>query len=332
MNIKRLTLAILFLVINLVITSCGSGGQPSLQPVSTETPNPTPMGGGVGQMIFVSNRDGGGLFYTLDINGSHVSPLKNSTVWSGFDNAWSDEDPTMSPDGKFIAFSSKRDDPDPHGCSLNCNYEIYMINSGSSKITRLTNTPQWDTEPAWSPDGKHIAFTSTRDGDFNIYVMDADGSNVTRLTEQNSHASTWSPDSKRIAFIYNPGNGRGIYVMDINGSNITKLTGLPSGISTTWRISWSPDGKYIVFVSDIDGLGIYIMDADGSNVKRLTENSTWMANPTWSPDGKFIAFTSNRDNPDSTFDLEIYTMAADGSQITRLTDVPAFYNSLIWLP
>lgn len=346
MNINKRTMAILILAMSLVISGCGSEGlsSPTITPPPppTETPNPTPVGGGGGQLLFLSNRDGTGLFYTLDINDLKVSLLTDNRNWSGFKNIHFDSDPSLSPDGNRIVFSSRRDDPDPDHClsNMNCNYDLYIITAGNSQIIRLTNESMWDMEPAWSPDGKRIAFISDRDNENNIYVMNADGSNVKNLTKQilstegySSHAPTWSPDGKHIAFIAKFLYSQGIYIINPDGTNMIKLTDLPDFNCLTEHISWSPDGKHIVFVSNVDGLGIYVMDANGSNVTRLTDNTTCEASPSWSPDGKLIVFTSNRENPDKLGSyLEIYVMNADGSHITRLTDVSAIYRNLIWMP
>ena len=113
-----------------------------------------------------------------------------------------------------------------------------------------------------------IAFVSDRDGNIEIYVMDADGSNVIRLTNNPTPDlfPALSPDGSRIAFTFD----RGIYVMEADGSNVIRLTNYPDAFA-----AWSPDGSRIAFESGRDGIPeIYVMDADGSNVIRLTNNPT----------------------------------------------------------
>ena len=166
-----------------------------------------------------------------------------------------------------------------------------------------------------SPASGRIAFASGRDGNSEIYVMNADGSGVTRLThnEAGDGASSWSPDGRRIAFASDRDGNWDIYVMNADGSGVTRLT---DNEASDGASSWSPDGRRIAFASDRDGnWDIYVMNADGSGVTRLTDNEASDSYPRWSPDGRRIAFQSDRDG-----DLEIYVMNADGSGVTRLTD------------
>ena len=163
-----------------------------------------------------------------------------------------------------------------------------------------------------------IAFYSDRDGDYEIYLMNADGSSVTQLTYNPAFDGVpgWSPDGSRIAFNSDRDGDDEIYVMDADGSNVTQLT-YNSADDVVPR--WSPDGRSIAFYSDRDGEEeIYVMDADGSNVTQLTYNFAEDYDPSWSPDGERIAFHSDRDG-----DYEIYAMNADGSNATQLT-----YNSV----
>ncbi len=170
-------------------------------------------------------------------------------------------------------------------------------------------------EPAWSPDGAQIAFSSNRAGNYEIYVMDKDGSNKERLTETNQEFTddlpAWSPDGLRIAFSRSFRSGDSIVttiqVMDKDGSNGEPLT-------EGKEPAWSPDGAQIAFSSNRAGnYEIYVMNKDGSNKERLTEG----VQPAWSPDGAQIAFSSNRAG-----NYEIYVMDKDGLNKERLT-----YNS-----
>jgi len=128
-----------------------------------------------------------------------------------------------------------------------------------------------------------IAFTSDRDGDSNIYVMDADGGNVRQLTDDPKQDvdPAWSPDGTRIAFDSDRDGDDDIYVMGADGGNVQQLTDDPPW---DWDPAWSPDGTRIAFNSDRDGdWDIYVMDADGGNVLQLTDDPGRDWAPAWSP-------------------------------------------------
>jgi Tol biopolymer transport system component len=194
--------------------------------------------------------------------------------------------PTWSPDGNRILFQSDR----------NGNNDIYLMDADGSHITQLTKDlfasiyllqSASDEEPDWSPDGSHIAFTSGRDNtmmnyvDTNIYVMDADGSNVKQLTGvgHEDAGPDWSPNGKQIAYVSkdtftSEGNlienpTWNIYLINVDGSNEIQLT---NDSANELEVAWSPDGAHIAFISDRNDhdFDIYVMNADGSNIVRLT--------------------------------------------------------------
>ena len=176
-----------------------------------------------------------------------------------------------------------------------------------------TAAPAIPIAPA--PAGGRIAFQSDRDGNAEIYAMNADGSGLNRLTHNSASdwLPEWSPDGGRIAFTSNRDGNNEIYAMNADGSGQTRLT--VNGANDE-DPTWSPDGRRIAFRSDRDGNAeIYAMNADGSGLNRLTVNGAWDWWPAWSPDGGRIAFTSDRDGNN-----EIYVMNSDGSDATRLTD------------
>jgi TolB protein len=226
---------------------------------------------------------------------------------------------------------------------------IYAINPDGTGATLLVNDFNDGTgEPAWSPDGRRLAFVSRRHqlygspGDLAVYVMNADGSGLARLT--NSPAPdewpAWSPDGTKIAFnrftCMNPDctqqGYRAVYTVNVDGTGLTRLTD-PVGVGNDGRPTWSPDGKRIAFVRSTDSTGsdVYVMNANGSNLVRLTDGHYAVATPAWSPDGSRIAYGRapySTGNPD----LDIYIMNADGSNVRQVTSGPSadFFPS--WSP
>ena len=291
------------------------------------------------QITFVSNRDGHVHprlgwptyeIYVMDADGNNQQNLTNDP---NFDNS-----PSWSPDGKRIAFMSDRDGHFDMPGRLP-NYEIYVMDADGGNPQNLTNDPNNDVSPSWSPDGERIVFSSERDGNrdgnqenYEIYVMDADGNNQQRLTDNDFYdsAPSWSPDGERIAFVSRRdghfigdfGLTSEIYVMDADGKNTRRLT---NNRKTDVAPSWSPDGKWIAFASDRKGddvnFEIYVMDADGGNQRRLTNNRKSDTVPSWSSDGKRIVFSSYRDG-----NAEIYVMDNDGGNQQKLTNNPRHTN------
>ena len=247
-----------------------------------------------------------------------------------FDNLGSDEMADFSGvqvnfrgerNGK-VAFASSRDSI---GSAIN--FEIYATDPDGANQTRLTNSLLSDLQPAWSPDGTQLVFTSQRDGNVEIYAMNSDGSAQTRLTNNSANDNTpvWSPDGTRIAFSSNRAGSPAIYLMNADGSAVARITNDSNGDA---RPSWSPDGTRLVFQSARDGDDeIYIVDVDGRFQTRLTDNSEPDRDPAWSPDGTKIAFISRRDG-----NAEIYRMDADGSNQVRLTNNPATDEAPAWSP
>jgi Tol biopolymer transport system component len=184
-----------------------------------------------------------------------------------------------------------------------------------------------DYYPKWSPDGQKISFISDRYGEEDIYIINPDGTDQTKLTESTATDSgaSWSPDGKKIAFHSARNGNLEIYVMDSDGSNQTRLTDNPASDRFP---SWSPDGKIISFNSDRDGnWELYSIKADGSYLTRLTDNPAVDRNPTWSPDSSRILFESDRDK-----NLDIYIMNADGSNQAKLTELPTNDGEPSWSP
>lgn len=173
-----------------------------------------------------------------------------------------------------------------------------------------------------------IAFSSDRDGNYEIYTMDSDGGAQTRLTENTADdlAPAWSPDGKRIAFVSNRDGNNEIYAMSADGTAQTRLT---NNSADDLAPTWSPDGTKIVFVSQRDGNNeIYSMNPDGSGLLNLTNDPADDVAPAFSPAGTMIAFSSNR--ADGKFQL--YRINSNGSNLVRLTFSSASDVKPSWSP
>lgn len=161
-----------------------------------------------------------------------------------------------------------------------------------------------------------IAFSSNRDGNFEIYVMNPDGSAQTRLTNNPAadRLPAWSPDGTRIAFLRTSGSSSDLYVMNADGTGQTLVTNIlyPLG-----RARWSPDGTKFIFGAILSFTSpngdIYTINLDGTNRTQLTSGSAQDADPDWSPDGSKIAFSR---------DTRLAVMNADGTGVTQLASLP----------
>ena len=287
-------------------TDASSGQGATTEP--TSAPAPTPIGGG-GRIAFASTRDGASEIYTVGPDGTNLTRLsgvepvgKYFPRWSPdaefllywtysadppvSDEYWLRSDGTtgvfangvqpyasFSPDGQTVVLCGPMEDGD---------LELVPVPVTGGDFTRLTNDPGKDFMPAWSPDGKTIAFVSDRDGALYIYLMDPDGGNQRRLTDNDfvELAPAWSPDGSQIAF-FSGGDATNIFVVESDGSGTTNITNQDLGYNED--PTWSPDGQMIAFLSDRSGdHEIYAMRLDGSGLVNLTNEPGADENPFWS--------------------------------------------------
>jgi len=179
--------------------------------------------------------------------------------------------------------------------------------------------------PRLRANGK-IAFSSDRDGNREIYVMNPDGTNQVRLTNYAGldDNPVWSPDGKKIAFVSQKPSGEyAIYRMNADGTGRTEITTVSTSQNVaTWRpFSWSPDGRKIAFQdADVGGIYIFVINADGTDRRNLTAaHSSAAYNPTWSPDGSKIMFSRGDIYAPSGYGgTMLHTINADGTGLTRL--------------
>ncbi len=195
------------------------------------------------------------------------------------------------------------------------NTDVFIINEDGTGMENLTNNPNFsDERPAISPDGTKIAFTSTRDGDYDIYVMNSNGSGVVQLTNVagRDRLPVWSPDGTEILFLSERNGSSDIFVMNPDGTGQTDLS---DNNIDDFQPDWSPDGSQIVFYNGFD---IWTMNADGTGRTNIT-NSPLATDfeASWGLGG--IAFVTDRDGVAGGA-LEVYKIQPDGTGLTRLTN------------
>lgn len=270
------------------------------------------------QIAYVSNRDGDKEIYAISNPGNLTSPETNLTNDS--DNLFPDSNPDWQP---ALAPAATVTPPGANGKIIfKKSNDIYSITAdGLGPQTNLTprdpNNPnsQYNGDAAFSPDGGRIVFYSTRTGSYELFTMNADGTNQTQLTNSPGDETdpVFSPDGTRIAFVKGSVGNYQICIMNADGSNPVQLT-TTSGYNLA--PAFSPDGSRIVFESDRNGdLEIYVMNVDGSVETRLTTNPFGHdVDPSFSPDGRQIVFSTTRDG-----NLEVYRMNTDGTGQTNLS-------------
>jgi Tol biopolymer transport system component len=235
------------------------------------------------RIAFASNRGGNSDVYVMDATGSNIVKLT--------DSPFEDSDPAWSPDGTRIAFVSTRSQN--AGDIGESSEEIWVMNADGTDPVRLTTNVLFDDDPAWSPDGKRIAWSRV-DGSLDIWIMNADGSGQVRLTTTHGddERPSWSPDGSRILFssqrdggsgpaIRGGGTGR-IYAMNPDGSDQVALT-----TSIVDRDpAFSPDGARFVFASSRGGgdLELYLAATDGpGGPTQITFDDANDVEPDWQP-------------------------------------------------
>jgi Tol biopolymer transport system component len=274
------------------------------------------------KIVFVAHQNSHEEIYLMNSDGSNVQRLTHSK---------SADQPAWSPDGKRIVFSLKKG---------RNHWEIAVMRADGTDLKELTRhergfleTLGWvgagtvastlklpvesygkevDLEtPAWSPDGKNLAFAlGSTGGNHEIFLMDLENSKLRQLTrlEKDIGFPAWSPDGKKIAVVSLV--DRRTFVMDADGSNVRQVTR-----EDATNPAWSPDGKKIAVSLRIGFWQIYVMNADGSSLRQLTDTQSDNITPDWSPDGKAIVFASRRGGRAQA----IYVMDADGSNVRQLT-------------
>lgn len=304
-----------------------SSPEPSLTPTATPSPEPSPTRPVQHQWIAFETQRGELGDYEIYVMAPDGSDLTNLT------NSWADDlAPAWSPDGRFIAFVSLRDTTSGRSGTDPGNLYVLPFDPATGKAVGeavpLTRFPGAEGWPAWSPDGKKIAFHGDLDGNFDIWVVNRDGSGLVNLTR---HAAedrfpAWSPDGTQIAFASTRSGDYDVWVMGADGSNPVNLTRHPA--RDRYPI-WSPEGQWLTFNTDRDGnQEIYQMKADGSrptNISRTPKYHEGLAD--WSSDGqKLVLYSEQKRNKD------IFVVDLKSGEWRNLTNHPASDEYCAWWP
>ena len=229
--------------------------------------------------------------------------------------------PRWSPDSSRLAYAASQPGKESH---------VYISDLSESPSHRLSDISSNEVGD-WSSDGNSVVFSSSNVTNPGIYDRNPDGVNQRQVSCGNDYEAKWSPDNKKLAFISDRNGNLDIYVIergiddpkcDADAESTLGLYQLTDTEGSEYDISWSPDGRQILFVSERDGNPeIYVMDNSGKNVVRLTSNDKVNEEiiqdiqPVWSPDGKNIAFASDADG-----DFDIFIMNNKGEDQKRLTN------------
>jgi Tol biopolymer transport system component len=268
----------------------------------------------MGRIVFSSIRENGlSDIYMMNADGSDVHFLE----WAES----TDLAPAWSPDGEWIAFI---------GTGTRNTFDIMRMRPGGQDIANLTDSTSDESGFDWSPDGSQIVFSSNRSGNYELYFMDADGSNVKQMTQTSDRDEVepvWSPNGDSIACLCgsvdaNPGD---ICVVRADGSGQINLTPDDPDIDD---VVWSPDGSQLAFGMPLFPEEVWVMAPDGSGRQNLTDNPADDGGIAYSPDGTMIAFRSNRDGKTN----QIYILRLEDSTVYPLTDNKRVNVQPAWSP
>lgn len=256
--------------------------------------------------------------HVMDIDGRNEITLSDPN----FDSQY----PSVSPDGKIIAFSLfDEENWDNNG--------IYFMNSDGENMRKFYSSKGGSPNQVnWSPDGTKLIFANSDGAQYDIFSINIDGTDLTQLTNTpdiSENDPSWSPDGKQIVFVSRGGaSANQIYVMDSDGGNRICLS---NNNHDEWNPSWSPNGREIAYFSsywDPMRAGIYIMDIDGENKKQLIDmEEVGEDSPAWSIDGRRIVFTCTY-----ILDDEICLINSDGSDFQRITNRNSRDYVPVWMP
>ena len=267
------------------------------------------------------------ILYTAAVTPTHSHIWTMSPSGTGFRrvtrNRKDESEPSWSPGRRRIAFT-RWSLADPHGDATGAIYTIRPDGAHERLLVGGPKTRHSFDRPAWSPDGKRIAFvrTSLDFETIELFVAHADGSHARQIAEDIYSAPAWSPDGRRIAY----SDGSTIILVRPDGTGKTRLGSYPGCRDP----AWSPDGRRFALACGEypADRGIYVMNVAGSELHRILDDQ-YPASPTWSPDGATIAFSGVSCLPSSR-DPGLCAVAADGSGLRALTLFPTMSIDPDW--
>ena len=300
------------------------------QATSTMTPAATPQGGGYGQVAFASDRTGRPQIYVTDLLGESVLPVTNIA-----DGACQ---PAWSPDGAKIVFVSPCKGISVIDQNSPTNTSLFIINVDGTHLTPITTVSGGDFEPAWSPDGTRIAFTSLRDGNMQIYVYNLTDQSVTRLTNLSpgveARQPSWSTFGDQIVFAAKRVGAYQVWAMSDNGENPQQI--IRSG-QTFWDFMpiWSRDGSAIIYSqqrADVFSLtwqmSTLYENRGGTSATRLDLGPLPIEHAALSSDGFWFVFQGREEGGNA----DLYVITVTGAERTRVTTDPGNDFDPAWRP
>lgn len=273
--------------------------------------SPAAFHGHNGRIAFESS----GVICSINPSGSGLQCLTPHS--DSFASAW----PAFSPNGRKIAYE-KATSVEPG--SVERTGDLWTMGADGSRQRRLTRTPSLDEEaPAWSPNGRQIAFASSTGGragtHLALWVMHADGSYRHRLT-RHGYGASWSPDGATIAY---SGDSH-VYVVPVHGGRPRNLTPGPRRVYAR-DPDWSPDGRWIAFSKKGD---LWLMRANGSHQHPVTKTTGFdETEPAWSPDGRWISYVRV-----GTDGFVLYLIRPDGTDLHPINEAGSTDESPSWQP